>query len=161
MILKSLMQKPVLMIGIILFGLFIHQVSKKEKWGIFHNDKLISYPCRAALVKIDKHIPGNWKTECEGNNLAVIIQEDTPADDQNIQLIMYRQLANHMTYLAKVSQADLLEKVMFVRFQLKHKLMTVNAVTEGQYIVKLATLEDPELIRSHFKSTVQVQEVRK
>ena len=161
MILKSLMQKPVLMIGIILFGLFIHQVSKKEKWGICHNDKLISYPCRAALVKIDKHIPGNWKTECEGNNLAVIIQEDTPADDQNIQLIMYRQLANHMTYLAKVSQADLLEKVMFVRFQLKHKLMTVNAVTEGQYIVKLATLEDPELIRSHFKSTVQVQEVRK
>ena len=155
------MEKPVLMIGIILFGLFIHQVATKEQWSIFKNEKLLSSTCRAALVRIDKHIPGNWKTECEGNNLAVIIQEDIKTDEKNLQMVMYRQLANHMTHLAKISQIDMVEKLMFVRFKLIHPELTINAVTEGQYIVKLATLEDPELIRSHFKSTVQVQEVRK
>lgn len=161
MILKSLMKNPILVIGIILFGLFIHQVATKEKWGIFSNDKLIPTSCRAALVRINKHIPQNWKTECEGNNLAVLITEDFEGSAEKVQMLMYRQLANHMSHIAKVSTPDILEKVMFVRLQLIHPVLTVNAVTEGQYIVKLATLEDPELIRSHLKSTVQVQEVRK
>lgn len=154
------MKNPVLVIGIILFGLFIHQVATKEKWGIFQNDRYTPTSCRAAIVKIDKHIPANWKTECEGNNLAIFIKENTPVDDQNLQPMMYRQLANHMSYVAKISLIDVLEKVDWVRFKIIHKKMIINAVTEGKYIVKLATLEDPELIRSHLQSTVQVQEVR-
>lgn len=161
MILKTLMKNPILVIGIMLFGLFVHQVAKKEGWGIFSNRKLISTSCTAALVKIDKNIPSDWKTECEGNNLAVTIKEELSKDEKNLQMIMYRQLANHMAYIAKASQIDVLEKVTFVRFKITHPQLIINAVTEGKYIVKLATLEDPELIRSHLQSTVQVQEVRK
>ena len=84
MILKTLMKNPVLVIGIILFSLFLHQVASKEKWGIFSNKKLIPTSCRAALVRIDKHIPANWKTECEGNNLAVFIKELTEAADKDL-----------------------------------------------------------------------------
>jgi len=160
MILKTLMKNPVLVMGLLLFGLFIHQVAQKEEWGIFANKKLIPTSCSAALVRIEKKIPSNWKVECEGNNLAVFIKESVEKD-QNLQMIMYRQLANHMTYIAKVSTSDILEKVEFVRFQLIHEKLTINAVTEGKYIVKLATLEEPDLIRSHLHSTVQVQEVRK
>ncbi|MFA5584269.1 MAG: hypothetical protein WDA09_08635 [Bacteriovoracaceae bacterium] len=154
------MKNPILVIGIILFGLFIHQVATKEKWGIFHNDRYTPTSCRAAVVKIDKSIPANWKTECEGNNLAVFIKENTSVDDQNLQPLLYRQLANHMSYIAKIATIDVLEKVDWVRFKIIHEKMIINAVTEGKYIVKLATLEDPELIRSHLQSTVQVQEVR-
>ncbi len=148
--------------GIIMFSLFLFQVAKKEKWGIFHNDKLVSTACRGVLIRLEKKVPENWKVFCEGNNLAVEINEIAIAEKAtNIKLLMYRQLANHMAYVARLATIDILEKVMFVRFRLTHPDLTINAVTEGKFIVKLATLENPEHIMTHLKSTVQVQETVK
>ena len=148
--------------GIIMFSLFIFQVVKKEKWGIFHNDKLISTSCRGILVRLEKKIPQNWKVFCEGNNLAVEIREIAiPDKATNLKALMYRQLANHMAFVARNSMNDILEKVLFVRFHLVHSQMTLDAVTEGQYIVKLTTLENAEHIMTHLKSTVQVKETVK
>jgi hypothetical protein len=159
---NSLMKKPILTMGIIMFSLFLFQVAKKEKWGIFHNDKLVSTACRGVLIRLEKKVPENWKVFCEGNNLAVEINEIAIAEKAtNIKLLMYRQLANHMAYVARLATIDILEKVMFVRFRLTHPDLTINAVTEGKFIVKLATLENPEHIMTHLKSTVQVQETVK
>ena len=159
---NSLMKKPILTMGIIMFSLFLFQVAKKEKWGIFHNDKLVSTACRGVLIRLEKKVPENWKVFCEGNNLAVEIKEIAiPEKATNIKLLMYRQLANHMAYVARLATIDILEKVMFVRFRLTHPDLTINAVTEGKFIVKLATLENPEHIMTHLKSTVQVQETVK
>ncbi|MFP5386056.1 MAG: hypothetical protein ACLGHN_08265 [Bacteriovoracia bacterium] len=154
-----LMKKPVLAIGLIMFGLFLFQVSRDQKWGLFHNDKLIATSCKAVLVKLEKNIPANWNTFCEGNNLAVEIKEVAiPEAASNLKSLMYRQLANHMSFVARSSHTDILEKVFFVRFRLMHPKMEINAVTEGKFIVKLATLETPEHIMTHLKSTVQVKE---
>ncbi len=162
MVLNYFMKKPILAIGLILFGLFIYQVNQKEKWGLFHNEKLVPTSCRAALVRIQKKTPSNWNLFCEGNNLAVEILEDARnADPTTLKPIMYRQLANHMSFVARVSQEDILEKVFFVRFKLRNPKMELNAVTEGKFIVKLASLENPEHIMSHLKSTVQVKEEMK
>lgn len=159
---NSLMKKPILTMGIIMFSLFLFQVAKKEKWGIFHNDKLVSTACRGVLIRLEKKVPENWKVFCEGNNLAVEINEIAiPEKATNIKLLMYRQLANHMAYVARLATIDILEKVMFVRFRLTHPDLTINAVTEGKFIVKLATLENPDHIMTHLKSTVQVQETVK
>lgn len=156
---RYLMQKPVLAIGIIMFSLFLYQVASDKKWGIFQNDKLIATSCKAALVRIQKKVPENWKTFCEGNNMAVEIQELTiPEKATNLRALMYRQLANHMSFIARSSTPDILEKVDFVRFRVDHPKMVINAVTEGKFIVKLATLESPEHIMAHLKSTVQVKE---
>lgn len=156
------MKNPVLAIGIILMGLFIYQVANKEKWGVFTNQKLMSTSCRAVLIKIEKKVPDNWKVFCEGNNLAVEINELAVAPEATkLKSMMYRQLANHMSYVARISYIDILEKVDFVRFKLMHSKMEINAVTEGKYIVKLSTLELPEHIMTHLKSTVQVKETIK
>ncbi len=156
---KSLFKNPVLTIGIILFGMFLFQVAKKEEWGIFKNDKLNTTSCRGALVRIEKKVPANWKVYCEGNNLAVEIKETIiPADAKDFKTLMYRDLANHMSFIARISQTDILEKVFFVRFKLSHPKMDLNAVTEGKFIVKLATLDTPEHIKAHLQNTVQVQE---
>lgn len=156
---RYLMQKPVLAIGLIMFGLFIYQVARDQKWGIFHNEKLIATSCKAVLVRLEKKVPANWKVFCEGNNLAVDIEEIAiPPEATNLKTLMYRQLANHMTFVARNSHADILEKVYFVRFKLEHPKMVINAVTEGKFIVKLATLETPEHIMTHLKTTVQVKE---
>lgn len=153
------MQKPVLAIGLIMFGLFLYQVASKEKWGIFANPKLASTSCSGVIIRLDKKIPENWKVFCEGNNLAVEIRENTiPPGASNLQSLMYRQLANHMAFVARISHTDILEKVTFVRFKISHPKMVINAVTEGKYIVKLATLETPQHIMAHLQSTVQVKE---
>jgi hypothetical protein len=156
------MKKPMLAIGIILFGLFIMQVSKQEQWGLFQNQKLIPTSCRAVTIPLEKKIPANWKVFCEGNNLAVEIDElAVPEKATNIKTLMYRQLANHMAFVARSSPTDILEKVYLVRLRLSHAQMEINAVTEGKFIVKLATLETPEHIMTHLKSTVQVKETLK
>ncbi len=156
---KYLMEKPVLALGLLMFGLFIYQVSNGQKWGIFHNDKLLTTSCRGVLIRLEKKVPANWNILCEGNNLAVIIDEvAVPPGATNLRTLLYRQLANHMSFVARNSHSDILEKVMFVRFKLIHPKLTINAVTEGQFIVKLATLESSEHIMTHLKSTVQVKE---
>ena len=162
MLWNSLMKNPVLTLGIILFGMFLYQVAKKEKWGIFYNEKLISTSCKAVVIQVEKRVPANWKVFCEGNNLAVEIKElAVPQDANHLEALMYRQLANHMSFIARVSHADMLEKVDFVRFRLDHPKIEINAVTEGKFIVKLATLETPEHIMTHLKSTVQVKQTVK
>ena len=162
MLWNSLMKNPILAIGIILFGLFLYQVGKKEKWGIFYNEKLTSTSCKAAVIKIDNKTPANWKIFCEGNNMAVLIDEVAlSTDPKNLKSLMYRQLANHMAFVARASHPDIMEKVYFVRFRLDHPKMQINAVTEGKFIVKLVTLESPEHIMTHLKSTVQVKETLK
>lgn len=162
MVFNALFKNPILTVGIIMFGLFISQVVMKEEWGIFKNDKLIPTSCKAALVRLDKKLPENWKVFCEGNNLAVEIHEvGIPDKAPSIKALMYRQLANHMAFVARMSQVDILEKVFFVRFKLQHPQMEINAVTEGKYIVKLATLETADHIMTHLKSTVQVKETVK
>lgn len=156
---RLLMQKPILAIGILMFSIFMFQVAREQKWGLFHNDKLLATSCKAVLVRLDKKIPANWKVFCEGNNLAVEINEiGIPPEAKNIKALIYRQLANHMSFVARMSTADILEKVDFVRFRLDHPQITINAVTEGKFIVKLVTLESPEHIMTHLQSTVQVKE---
>ena len=162
MLWNSLMKNPVLAAGIIMFGLFLVQVARKEQWGIFYNEKLTSTSCKGASIRLVKKIPGNWNLFCEGNNMAVEIKEIAiPEKAPNLRSLMYRQLANHMSFIARSAETDILEKVLFVRFKLVHPQMEINAVTEGQYIVKLKTLESPEHIMAHLKSTVQVKETSK
>ncbi len=156
---KYLMEKPVLALGLLMFGLFIYQVSSDQKWSIFQNDKFLTTSCKGVLVRLEKKVPANWKLLCEGNNLAVIIDEiAVPPGATNLKTLLYRQLANHMSFVARNSHTDILEKVMFVRFKLIHQKLTINAVTEGKFIVKLSTLEAAEHIMTHLKSTVQVKE---
>jgi hypothetical protein len=162
MLWNSLLKKPILVLGILMFSLFILQVNRKENWGIFHNEKLLSSSCKAVVIPLERKIPANWKLICEGNNLAVEIQEVAiPAKAGNLKMLMYRQLANHMTHIARMAPLDILEKVYFIRFKLSHPKMEINAVTEGKFIVKLATLENAEHIMTHLQSTVQVKETVK
>lgn len=157
-----LMKKPILAIGLIMFGLFLFQVSRDQKWGIFQNDKLTTTSCKGVSIRLEKNIPNNWKIFCEGNNLAVEIEElAIPKNATNLKSLMYRQLANHMSFVARSSHTDILEKVFLVRFKVSHPKMVINAVTEGKFIVKLATLETPEHVMTHLQSTVQVKEETK
>lgn len=163
MFLNLLMKKPILTLGILMITtVALQSQGVLKKFSFFNNPKLKATPCRAALVRLDKQIPSNWKVFCEENNLAVEINElQVPAETRELRPLMYRQLANHMVELARLSQADILEKVFIVRVKLMHPKLEINAVSEGRYVAKLATLSSPEFLKDHFKQTVQVKETPK
>lgn len=162
MLFNTLMKKPMLAIGILMFGLVAYQASQKGQWSLFSNAKLNPTSCSAALIKLGKAIPGNWNIYCEKNNLAIEIKEleEVKTEDQ-LRPMLYRQLANHMVFTVNHSQIDSLEKVDIVRYKLIHPKLEINAVTTGNYIVKLQTIKDHKYILDHLKSTVKVKETVK
>ncbi len=160
MFLKLLFKSPMLSLGILMFVTV--GLGASGLLPIFDNPKLKPTSCRAALVKIEKGIPQNWKVSCDDNNLTVLIREmQVKKDEKELKAALYRQLANYLVELARVSQNDILEKVFFIRMEIDHPRMTINAVSEGQYVAKLATLNSPQFIMDHLKQTVQVKDVAK
>ena len=162
MLWNFLTKKPILALGTVMFSLFMWQVARKEGWFNGTSDRYTSTSCKGVVIGLEKRIPDNWKVFCEGNNLAVDIKElAVPEKATNLKALMYRQLANHMAHVARISAPDILQKIFFVRFHIVHPGLTLDAVTEGKYIVKLATLENAEHIMTHLKATVQVKETVK
>ena len=158
---KILMKNPLLMIGILMMIIFLYQLKSK---GYFTRTKLIPSSCRAVLVKLDRRIPSGWDTKCEGNNLAVSIpftSEKKLQDKTKLRVLAYRELANHLVQIAKNSPSDNLERTDIVRVRLFSNNLEINAVTEGRFIVKLATIKTPKLLKEHLKNTVQVKETIK
>lgn len=171
--LKSLMKNPMLVIGVLMMLIFLFQTGKKFNWWEMRRQKLMPSSCKAVLVKLNRRIPENWSTQCEGksyNNLAIEInypaekQEEKLKEKQKskalkqVRVLLYREMANDLIAVAKNSPEDNLERTNIIRMKMIHPQMIINAITEGKYIVKLKTLTDKRLIAEHLKVTVQVQE---
>ncbi len=158
MFLKLLTKSPMLALGILM--IFTVWLSSMGFFELpFGNSKLRPTSCRAAMVKLEKQLPANWKAYCEDNNLTVEIREmQVKADAPEFKAALYRQLANYLVTLARLSQPDILEKVFIIRIKLTHPKLVINAISEGKYVAKLATLASPEFIMDHLKQTVQTKE---
>lgn len=130
--------------------------------GIFKNARLKPTSCRAVLVGLERRVPQNWNVSCNDNNLTVVINEQqVPAESPDFRPALYRQMANHLVSLAQTAQTDILEKVFIIHLKVKHAKMDIDAISEGKYVAKLATLTKPEFIKDHLKQTVQVKETLK
>ncbi len=157
---KTLLKNPIFMIGILLSIIFLYQAKQKGYLGT--RTKLIPTSCKAVLVKLDRRIPANWQTKCEGNNLAVFIKYvgnfPLGSSPQVIKKVLYRELANNLKLIAINSPSDNLERTDWVRIHFMEDTMDINAIVEGHHLVKLQTMTSPKLIAEHLKVTVKVQE---
>lgn len=161
---KKLIQNPILAIGILMMFIFIVTTGPKLGWWESRSDKLRPTSCKAVLVKLTKRIPQHWKAKCEGKtkeNLAIFIKSTFGEQDKNLREILYRNLANDLMIAAKLSPSDNLERTPYVRVRVDHPRLSLNALTQGKFLVKLQTLTVPKLIAEHLKVTVQIQEVSK
>lgn len=157
---KLLSMNPMLGLGILM--LLTVAISSTGYIPMFNNPKLKPTSCRAALVKLEKNLPQNWKMICNDNNLEVVIREMQVGDNEkDFRAALYRQLANYLVEIARRSEIDILEKVFIITVKIEHSKMEIRAATEGQYIVKLATLNSNQFVMDHLKQTVQVKEVIK
>ncbi|GAB4009973.1 MAG: hypothetical protein Fur0010_01660 [Bdellovibrio sp.] len=166
MILKTIMKNPVLMIGILFMAIFLMEANRRGHLG--KREKMVPSSCRAVRIMLDKRIPANFKTECIGsdfNHLKVEVdyqlQEKEPTPMEKLRPILYREVANYLIFIAKNSPSDNLERTREVQLTLNHKNISINAMSEGQYLAKLSTLTDKQLIAQHMKTTVLVQEIKK
>lgn len=161
--LKTLTKYPILAIGILMMAIFIMDLNRR---GLLKRDNLIPTSCTAVRVKLDRRIPSNWKTQCNKNNLEINI--NYPEDKiskvnslEKLRPLLYRELANYLSLIAKNSPSDNLERTDIIVVKLKHSKLSINAVTEGKYIVKLLTIKDKKMLAEHLKVTVQVKESTK
>ncbi len=166
MALKSLMKNPILAIGLLFMIIFFFQAGEKYNWWASRRQKLTPSSCKAVTVKLDRRIPANWSTACEGsdfNSLAITVKFPQEADkkltkEDDIRKLIYRELANDLIRIAKNSPGDNLERTNIVRVRFIHPQRQIDAITEGRFLVKLQTMTDKNLIAQHLKVTVQVKE---
>ena len=137
-----------------------------DKKGIFSRRRqlLEGTPCIAALVKLELRIPKNWSASCDQNHLEVNIEEEIPPtikDPAKVKILIYREMANHLSLIAKNSPAANLESIRSVLVKINSDFLMIEALTTGDDLVKLTTLNSPEIIREHLKNTVKVKETLK
>jgi len=161
---KTLFKNPVLSLGILFMIIFILSLRGK---GFLHSrtDKLKATSCSSILVMLNKRVPASWKTGCNDNNLQVTIRKELqPEQYKNMndyKAALYRDLANDLMFISKNSPGDGLERVMMVTVDTVSPKMQIYAVTEGKYLARMATLNNPKMMTEHLKATVQVKEVIK
>ena len=161
--LNLLIKKPFLAMGILMLAIFFFQLKDKGWLSSMRKARLTPSSCRALLVKLNRRIPKNWSTGCEGklwNNLAISITL-TPLKiegEKELRAYLYREMANNLIHIARHSPSDNLERTHLIRLQMIHPQREINALSEGHLVAQLATLKDKELIAQHLRSSVQVQE---
>ncbi len=141
--------------------IFLFQLHKK---GYFNRaNSLKASSCRSAVVMLNKRIPKNWSTRCDDNNMVIDIDLELPSKLNSLQIrqASYRELANNLVFIAKNCLNESLERLYFVRVHMENEKITIDALTEGKYLSKLATLKKTEFIKEHLLNTVQVKETVK
>lgn len=160
MIWSKAMKYPVLIIGIILFIIFINEETTKKWWYQKVKRSRIPSTCDAVLDRVAPKAPKSWSLECPGTQLLVIdVKFETTAKSSKEQrVIMYKELANNLSRLAKFSNIETLEFLKNIKLNMKHKDLEINSLTDGQAVAKFINLKRQEDILKHLQLTVKVSE---
>lgn len=150
------MNKPILAIGILAITILALDLSRRG--FLFKNEKYKATSCKSAIVMLEKRAPSTWEINCKDNVLVVEIKSDikTP-EPKNLQAALFRQMANDIIFIAKNSLNESLERTTMIRLRIIHRNYELNALSEGKYIAKMATMNKPEFIAEQLKNFVKTQ----
>jgi hypothetical protein len=160
MIWRNVMKYPVLIMGVIMFLIFINQETTKVWWENKVMRRFIPSTCDAVKDRVDVKAPKEWKMECPGTQLLVITIDFSPtAKGLNEQrILMYKHLANTLSELAHHAHGETLEYLKNIKVILKHKSLHITSMTDGQAVSKFTILKEEKEILEHLKLTVKVGE---
>lgn len=171
------MKYPVLIVGIVLFGIFLSQDSTKKWWNKISR-RYVPSTCDAVMDRVAKKAPSSWDMECPDTQALVInIKFDKTAKSHTEQrVLMYKQLANTYSKLAhfanvrlayfdekeqkqkNYNEVETLERLPLVRVNLTHPQLAIASQSDGQAIAKYLVLKREEAILKHLQLTVKVTE---
>lgn len=161
MILKRTLKYPVLIVGLVLFWLFITDPATKKYFSQFNNRAPST--CRVVQDRVAPKMPSNWNLEClNTKELVVTIKSELmPKEPKLLRSLLYKQLANSLQEFARYTNLETLEFLKIVRVNLKHENLDINAKTDGEALVQLLAKKDQSAVANHLKLTVRTKEIKK
>ncbi len=164
MIWNKAMKYPVLMVGIIFFGIFISSPKTKEFLKKYSQSR-VPNTCLAVLNRVSKKAPKGWELECPKEWLLQISikHQSKKTNLLSVRPEMYKALANYHVLLMQLSNLETLHHLGMVEFKLIHPELTVISQTEGSSVARMSkiNLKNPKHIAFHLKTTVNTKEIRK
>lgn len=158
MVLKFVMKYPILIGGAIMFILAITSTESKNFFNSYA-DRFKPNVCKDAMERAKKNGPKEWEISCENQKLTIIKNfKNEGLKEEEINKASYRDVANDLVLLGKVSNTDTLELVKEVTYKLKINKKIIEAFTTGEAITKLAGLTDPKAIAFFIHTNVKVKE---
>ena len=172
---RNTMKYPVLVMGLIMFGISLSQEST-QKWWSKAMARYIPSTCSAVVDRVTKKAPSSWVMECEGTDfLRLTVPFDKELKDPNdLRIAMYRELANlyaqfashanvAMKYVednkAKVyNEIETLEHLKHIQIIMKSNKLEIISQSDGQAVAKFINLKRKSEIAEHLKLTVKVSE---
>ena len=162
MILMKAMKYPVLVIGVVLFLLYITNPKTKEWWSTIGRNR-IPNTCRVIKDRVAPKAPNSWSFECPTTKQLVIDikYEVLITEPKNLRQVLYKEIANSLTKFGGWSNLETLEFLPILKLNINHPKMTIKSQTDGQAIVELMAKKNKIDIARHLKLTVKVKEIKK
>ena len=158
-----LMKKPIFAIGILFFVIFLFQFQNSD---YMKNRKKMytAASCTAVTVRLNKVKPSDWKVDCQGtfadksDTLIIEVPLITKNKEITPKVAAYRELANHLNFVAKNSPNDNLERTSWVKISVTHPTGQADGVIPGVMLAKMKTVETPAALAEHLKTSVRVKD---
>jgi hypothetical protein len=161
MIWKNTLKYPVLMIGVILFGLFLAD-EKTAIWWNKVNNRYIPSTCGSLVSRLESKLPDHWELECE-NKDRLLIEAPFSKDfkDQNIlRANMFKEIVNMLHKVSYHANHETLHSLKKLVIFLNSNNLKIIASTDGQAIVKIKSFTDTKKLLAHLKLSVKTKEVK-
>ena len=120
--------------------------------------------CTAVTVRLNKVKPQNWKVDCQGtfadrsDTLIIKVPLVTQNSEVTPKVAAYRELANHLNFVAKNSPNDNLERTSWVKISVIHPSGQADGVIPGAMLAKMKTVETSPALAEHLKTSVRVKD---
>jgi hypothetical protein len=157
---KKLLKYPVLIIGIILFGIYVTDPKTADYWRKY-NRRFIPSTCDAIESRISDKVDKTWSLDCPGTQLLIIklpyeskLAEKFPSIRRN----MYKLLANSLVKLSQVSNPEAMQNLGHLKMVIEHPRLKILAKTDGEAINQFLKLKYQVDIADHLKLTVKIKE---
>lgn len=162
MIWKNALKYPVLIVGIVLFAIFLSNPKTKDYWKKVQRRYKPS-TCDAIVDKIISKVPKNWQLRCESVQLLILNIEHTKVLNNGLTLKqeMYRELANNLIRLGRLSNLETMSYLQVIQLNIHHPNLTVESVTNGKSLVEILSKKDPKAMARIIELTVKIKEIIK
>lgn len=161
MIWSKAMKYPVLIMGIIMFTLFISN-GRTQNWWQKAKRRFIPSTCDSLLTRLNPKVPKSWKMSCPTIDLLILEYEHkkkSPIDEMRVE--MYKKTANIIVQFSKMANPETLEDLQAFRLIIKTSRLEILSQTDGEAMIAFRKLEGKQKIAEHLKLTVKVKETIK
>lgn len=154
------MKYPMLIVGIILFTLFITDDETGGHWRKFAY-RYIPNTCKSIVDRSQKDLPDDWSLNCPGTEKLIInidLGQTKKTTLPEIRREAYKTLANAYSLLANKTNIETLELLLQLHINIIHPRINIYSQSSGKECSKLHQVNDKVIIASYLKQGVKVRE---